>query len=230
MATAFPAQKARSHDPPRIAARPRHLVTSASAIGCSQATAPDDAAEGTHDALSGLEVLWADAKKLDLTDLTTIGAKFATKELNDKLTVGDVGSLTVGAPVLYAPADIAARDNTVKSLDDVVTGLGAQFGVKPGERVLLRVANSIDFAAAYFSIHAAGAVAVPTDPDTSGTRLRAILDDCQPTIFVSDVAPTTAGLAYLPAAAFLECAAAPGLPLPLPRPTDAADIRCIQGP
>ena len=98
-------------------------------------------------------------------------------------------------------------------------------GVKRGDRVLLRVPNSVEFVGAYYSIHSAGAVAVPTDTDTSPARLRAIVDDCQPALFVSDLSALE--LPFLSAASFAEGDRVSGAPLP--DLSDDADILYTTG-
>ncbi len=52
-------------------------------------------------------------------------------------------------------------------------------GLAPSDRVLLCAPNSVAWAAAYFGIHAAGAIAVPVDYDVSPETVRSIADDCE---------------------------------------------------
>jgi long-chain acyl-CoA synthetase len=51
-------------------------------------------------------------------------------------------------------------------------------GVRPGDRVALMVPNVPEFAAAYYGILRAGAIAVPLDVDLTRHELRATLADC----------------------------------------------------
>lgn len=60
-----------------------------------------------------------------------------------------------------------------------------------GQRVVLLMANSIDFCIAYFAIHACSAQVVPLNPLYTERELRAIIDDADPRVIICDqsVAP-----------------------------------------
>ncbi len=65
-------------------------------------------------------------------------------------------------------------------------GAGLQSaGVQPGDRVLLMLENSVEFAASLFGALACGAIAVPINPQTRQARLSFIQDDCEPAAFIT---------------------------------------------
>ncbi len=59
-------------------------------------------------------------------------------------------------------------------------------GVRPGDRVVLALENSIDFVACYFGALEAGAVVVPLPPGSRSDRLVVACADCQPVACVAD--------------------------------------------
>jgi hypothetical protein len=84
--------------------------------------------EGKCDGWGEITSLVRDPSKLDLGDLLAVGAGFATDGLNDALAVSDYGSISFATPKAYALRERAAGDLTLGNLDDLVTGLAAQFG------------------------------------------------------------------------------------------------------
>ncbi len=84
--------------------------------------------EGKCDGLSSVRALVADAKLLDLQDLINVGASYATDALNDALSAGNYASLRIQPTELYARANVAGSDLTLKNLGTLVTGLATQFG------------------------------------------------------------------------------------------------------
>ncbi|MFO0667919.1 MAG: hypothetical protein U0174_28465 [Polyangiaceae bacterium] len=89
-----------------------------------------------------LKAYWADAKKLDLSDLTRVAAGYATDGLNSSLRLGPV-SATFDAPTVFAaqaePSTILPGNAKVKGIDQIVSGLAADFG----ERELGTQVNAI---------------------------------------------------------------------------------------
>ncbi len=78
-----------------------------------------------------------------------------------------------------APAD-AAEQWTFGELDDAVRAVAAGLlgcGLRPGDRVLLRLGNTSDFALLYFGAIAAGLVAVPSSAQLTGQEARFLLAD-----------------------------------------------------
>ncbi|MEU3574306.1 AMP-binding protein [Kitasatospora sp. NPDC036755] len=57
-------------------------------------------------------------------------------------------------------------------------------GVRPGDRVVLRLGNRREFAALYYGVLRAGAVAVPLNPEMKPFVLRGVLADAAPAVVV----------------------------------------------
>jgi amino acid adenylation domain-containing protein len=78
---------------------------------------------------------------------------------------------------------------TYSQLQDAVVKLAKQIrqhSVGRGDRVVLLLANSVEFIVAFWAIQYAGAVAVPLNPATPPTKLRWIISDCSPALFIAD--------------------------------------------
>jgi long-chain acyl-CoA synthetase len=110
-------------------------------------------------------------------------------------------------------------------IDAVAAGLAAH-GLVAGHRVAIRGPNSIEFVVAYFATLRAGYVAVPINPDSTATELRAMINDCgarvlftaarQPLDDVHQIPLTAAGLDELSDVA--------ALPLSSPRDPEALAV------
>jgi long-chain acyl-CoA synthetase len=61
-------------------------------------------------------------------------------------------------------------------------------GVAPGQRVVLVVENSLEYAIAYFGVLTTGATLVPVNPDTTGSLVRSMADDCDAKLLISRTA------------------------------------------
>jgi amino acid adenylation domain-containing protein len=61
-----------------------------------------------------------------------------------------------------------------------------QKGVLRGDRVIMLVPNSIEFAVAFWAIQYVGGVAVPLNPDIRAAKLRWIVSDCSPAALIVD--------------------------------------------
>lgn len=92
-----------------------------------------------------------------------------------------------------APDAIAAiepgRTATYRELQHHASRVAAALeaaGVRPGERVVLAMENSIAFIGCYFGIMQAGAVVVPLPPGARSDRLPVALRDCSPAACVVD--------------------------------------------
>ena len=82
----------------------------------------------------------------------------------------------------------SARRVTYAELDRAsaqVTRRLAAEGVRPGDRVALMVPNVPEFAAAYYGILRAGAIAVPVDVDLTRHELRTALADCGAALLIA---------------------------------------------
>jgi acyl-coenzyme A synthetase/AMP-(fatty) acid ligase len=62
----------------------------------------------------------------------------------------------------------------------------ADLGFGKGERVFIRMGNSIDYALIFFAANAAGLVPVPASSQLSVREVGLLLEDCQPTALVAD--------------------------------------------
>jgi len=102
-----------------------------SAVACSAPSDEDSESEAA--AVSKLEAYWADAKKLDLGDLTRVTVGFATDALNDQLSTPNFGA-RFDAPAVFAakaePNRVLPDGSEIKALDTIVSGLAARFGEK----------------------------------------------------------------------------------------------------
>ena len=105
------------------------LLSIATTAACSAET--DAEPESSEAAVSELKAYWADAKRLDLGDLTRVAVGFATDNLNDQLASNGF-SARFDAPQVFAasadPSRVLPDDAEVKALDAVVSGLAARFG------------------------------------------------------------------------------------------------------
>lgn len=70
---------------------------------------------------------------------------------------------------------------------EVAAGLRAR-GVRAGDRVLLMMENSAEFATCFFGALACGAMAVPVSPQTREARLAFMLGDCEPSAVMAHAA------------------------------------------
>lgn len=65
-----------------------------------------------------------------------------------------------------------------------------------GQRVVLLMANSVDFCIAYFAIHACSAQVVPLNPLYTERELKAIIDDAAPHVIICDQSVASITLRY----------------------------------
>ncbi len=79
----------------------------------------------------------------------------------------------------------------------VAAGLGAH-GLVAGHRVALMAPNSIEFVTAYLGVLRAGFVAVPVNPQLTGTELRAVLEDCGAAVLLGSADPGIPGVHWVP--------------------------------
>lgn len=81
------------------------------------------------------------------------------------------------------------REITYTALHDIArqgaAGLN-KLGVTPGDRVVLYMDNSADFATAYWSVVYAGAVVTPISPEIPQAKLSYIIQDCAPAAIIAD--------------------------------------------
>ncbi|WP_353357324.1 acyl-CoA synthetase [Intrasporangium sp. DVR] len=111
----------------------------------------------------------------------------APSELNlAELTIGRAAAAAPGRDALVvvtdagAPAEQAERW-TFAELDGAVRRVGAGLldcGLEPGDRMLIRMGNTSDYALLHFGAMAAGLVSVPTSPQLTAEEVAFLLADC----------------------------------------------------
>lgn len=93
--------------------------------------APEEERDSSETAVTELKAYWADAKKLDLGDLSRVAVGLATDALNDQITGPNFGA-RFDVPSVFAaaaePNRVLPDGSEVKALDTVVSGLAARFG------------------------------------------------------------------------------------------------------
>ncbi len=96
------------------------LITLVAGLCCAGEDGPGlDGQEIPCDRCDG----WVDAaRNADVGDLLAVGSRYATEAIND------AAGLSGRAPSVYALSHVAAGDNTVRDIDELVTGLGSRFG------------------------------------------------------------------------------------------------------
>ena len=82
-------------------------------------------------------------------------------------------------------------------IDAVAAGLAAH-GLVAGHRVAICGPNSIEFVVAYFAILRAGYVAVPINPESTPTELRAMINDCGARVLFTAVAQSLEEIHQIP--------------------------------
>jgi amino acid adenylation domain-containing protein len=78
---------------------------------------------------------------------------------------------------------------TYQDLERRASAIAAELvaaGVRPGDRVLLALQNSIELVASYFGILKTGAAVVPLQPGPRSDRLPKVLQDCSPAACIVD--------------------------------------------
>jgi amino acid adenylation domain-containing protein len=74
----------------------------------------------------------------------------------------------------------------------------ADAGTRPGDRVILLLGNSVDFAVAYWGAVHAGAVVTPISPETPVEKLGWIIADCTPRVVVAEPGPSDQAVLAMP--------------------------------
>jgi len=91
-------------------------------------------------------------------------------------------------PGLIALADWAGRSVSYAHLAlavGIAAGRLRDAGVRPGDRVLVCLPNGFDFVQAYYSVIAAGAIAVPVSPRLPAADFGRVLNDCHPSAAIT---------------------------------------------
>jgi hypothetical protein len=100
-------------------------LTTAACLG------PDDSVTTKDAELINLKAYWADAKRLDLGDLSRVAVNFASQELDVNLGNGTLGA-SFDPPAVFAaaaePSSVLPDGTEIKALNTIVSGLAARFG------------------------------------------------------------------------------------------------------
>jgi long-chain acyl-CoA synthetase len=107
-------------------------------------------------------------------------------------------------------------------IDAVAAGLAAH-GLVAGHRVAICGPNSIEFVVAYFATLRAGYVAVPINPESTATELRAMINDCGARVLFTTARQPLEDVHQIPltAAGLDELSDVAALPLSSPRDPEA---------
>src|SRR5579883_3506593 len=91
-----------------------------------------------------------------------------------------------GRPCLRTDAEIWTYGDLLERANRIVNVLVRDNGLKPGNRVLLRAANTPMLVACWFAVLKAGGIAVATMPLLRARELKQILSKAQVTISICD--------------------------------------------
>jgi malonyl-CoA/methylmalonyl-CoA synthetase len=155
-----------------------------------------------------------------------------TEALRRRLRSGTLPAelLRPGASLVLRSGDRRLTRDELRAEAESVAGGLAEAGVKPGERVGLYAASSLDWVIAYLGLLRAGAVLVPMNPDYHSAEVAHIAGDSDPALVIADAqrAPTIeqAGKRVIPLER-LPRAAAP--PMPQLGPESPAAIMYTSG-
>jgi long-chain acyl-CoA synthetase len=110
-------------------------------------------------------------------------------------------------------------------IDAVAAGLAAH-GLVAGHRVAICGPNSIEFVVAYFATLRAGYVAVPINPESTATELRALINDCGARVLFTAARQPLEDMHQIPltAAGLDELSDVAALPLGSPRDPEALAV------
>jgi len=104
--------------------------------------------------------------------------------------------LKPGAGVVLTAGDRSLTRDQLKAAAERVAGGLRRHDVRPGERVALYAANSLDWVVAYLGVQRAGGVAVMINPEYHSAEAEHILTDSDPIAVIAD-APRAAIVANL---------------------------------
>lgn len=128
-------------------------------------------------------------------------------------------------------SDIWTYAELERAVLGVATGLLAQ-GLKPGDRVLMRLGNSVEFPVLFLAAIAAGLVPVPTSAMLTSSEVTSLCDLVAPALIVADegtALPVPLPCPVLPAAALAAMHALPPHPFDLGDPNRLAYIIFTSG-
>ena len=110
-------------------------------------------------------------------------------DFNMAAHVLELGQTLADKTALQVVAPEGSEDWTYGALQAAVLGTAtglSQRGLRPGDIVLMRLGNSVDFPIAYLGALAAGMVPVPTSSALTLTETRKIIDSLVPAAILSD--------------------------------------------
>jgi malonyl-CoA/methylmalonyl-CoA synthetase len=94
--------------------------------------------------------------------------------------------LTSGSDVVLTSGDVQlTRDGLRARAEEIAGGLEG-LGIKPGDRVGLYAANSLDWVTAYLGALRAGACVVPMNPDYRAAEAEHIITNSDPSLVIAD--------------------------------------------
>ena len=93
---------------------------------CALSACATDTAESEEAYATGLRDLYRDGKNLDLSDLLSVTAGFATDELNDALGVTPFVAIELEPTELYALSQVAQDDLTLNDLDELLNEINKE--------------------------------------------------------------------------------------------------------
>ena len=112
----------------------------------------------------------------------------AQDELRHRLRAGNLAEalLQPGAETVLRSGDRKLTRDELRSEAARIAGGLQRLGVKPGDRVAVYAANSLDWVLAYLGVQRAGACAVMMNPDYHSAEAEHILRDSEPVHVVTD--------------------------------------------
>lgn len=103
----------------------------------------------------------------------------------------DLTDLCASGARMFGRANALKHQDRDLTYDELNTGRLAfaghliRKGIETGDRVLLAVENSLEYAIAYFGALTAGATLIPVNPDTTGSLVRSLVADCHAKLVIS---------------------------------------------
>src|SRR5438093_7357645 len=112
----------------------------------------------------------------------------AQDELRHRLRAGNLAEalLQPGAETVLRSGDRKLTRDELRSEAARIAGGLQRLGVKPGDRVAVYAANSLDWVLAYRGVIRAGACAVMMNPDYHSAEAEHILRDAEPKLVIAD--------------------------------------------
>src|SRR5438874_8810743 len=97
-----------------------------------------------------------------------------------------IALLTPGGGVVLRAGDRRLTRDELRAQAERVAGGLAALGIRPGDRVGLYAASTLDWVIAYLGLQRAGAVLVPMNPDYHSAEVAHIIKDSEPALVIAD--------------------------------------------